>query len=82
MTTNLVIGILLTTFPYAFTAYFFFYRNEKVYDLRKAVLKEDMDTNMQVIFGGGYKLVDNYSKLPSYWKMIFSFKPLKKEHWL
>lgn len=82
MTISMLITIVLVTLPYAFIGYFLFYRSEKVYDLRRKILQSDFETNMDTIFAGGYKLVNNYEKLPSYWKMVFSFKSIKKESWI
>lgn len=46
------------------------------------IIQEDYDATMENIDNGIFEHVDNYSKLPSYDRMIFSFKPLEKKYWL
>ena len=57
-------------------------RNKKVADFRRQIIEEDYHDTMRNVDNGIFENVDNYSKLPSYGKMIFSFKPLTKDHWL
>jgi hypothetical protein len=61
---------------------FIFIRNNKVAKFRRQILLEDYDESMFNLARGYLKEVDNYSKLPSYHRMVFSFKPLTKKHWL
>lgn len=46
------------------------------------IIKEDYDQSMANLDKGIFEEVNNYSKLPSYDRMIFSFKPLEKKYWL
>lgn len=66
----------------AIPVFFILFRNHKVAELRHQIIQEDYDESMKNIDKGIFEEVDNYSKLPSYGRMVFSFKPLKKEHWL
>lgn len=61
---------------------FIFIRNDKVAKFRRQIIQEDYDESMFNFARGYLKEVDNYSKLPSYSRMLFSFKPLTKKHWL
>ena len=64
------------------TSLFIHFRNEKVSAFRRQIIQEDYDDTMQNVDNGILENVDNYSKLPSYNRMVFSFKPLTKKYWL
>ena len=61
---------------------FIFIRNNKVAKFRRQIIQEDYDESMFNLARGYFKEVDNYSKLPSYHRMLLSFKPLTKKYWL
>jgi hypothetical protein len=46
------------------------------------ILDDDLRGTLENIDNGSDVIVDNYGRLPPYHKMLFSFKPLKKEYWL
>ena len=57
-------------------------RNDKVSKFRLMIIQEDFEATMRNIDNDIFQTVDNYSLLPSYARMIWSFKPLKKKYWL
>ena len=62
--------------------FFILIRNHKVAEFRRQIIVEDYRETMQNINKGIFEEVDNFSKLPSYHRMVFSFKPLEKKYWL
>lgn len=74
---SLVIILVLTA-----GVIFLMYRNDKVAKFRLMIIHEDFKATMKNIDNDIFVSVDNYSLLPSYQRMIFSFKPLKKKYWL
>jgi uncharacterized protein (DUF1919 family) len=63
-----------------FNHYFHGVRNHKTYDLRIHVLKLESKIILKKIHNGfNFDGYDYYDKLPSYNKMVYSFKPLKLE---
>lgn len=81
MTLSDILFISLTIFLAAATI-FLHYRNEKVSEFRIQIIKEDFEQSMKNLDNGILDEVNNYGKLPSYSRMMFSFKPLKKKYWL
>ena len=74
-----IIFILLLLFA---AVVYLMIRNDKVSKFRLMIIQEDFDASMKNIDNDIFKTVDNYSLLPSYTRMLFSFKPLKKKYWL
>jgi hypothetical protein len=81
MTTSDII-LLSVTIVLAAIAFYIHLRNSKVARFRMQIIKEDYDQSMANLDKGIFEEVNNYSKLPSYDRMIFSFKPLEKKYWL
>lgn len=58
-------------------------RNHKVADFRREIIIEDWKRAIKEIDTGTYQShIDEYDKLPSYSRMVFSFKPLEKKYWI
>lgn len=58
------------------------FRNDKVAKFRLMIINEDYEDSMRNLHNDVFTTVDNYSRLPSYSRMVWSFKPLKKKYWL
>jgi len=68
MITFCIIGMVVCMILLILNEYFHGYRNNKVCELRNHILwKYDMQV---------------YVSLPSYNRMMYSFKPLKEEYWI
>lgn len=63
---------------------FILFRNNKVAQFRRDIIEEDYKNTMERIDTGDFSDTSfrQYEKLPSYDRMLFSFKPLKKKYWL
>jgi hypothetical protein len=81
MTTSDII-LLSVTMILAAICLFISFRNSKVARFRRQIIQEDYDQSMANLDKDIFEEVNNYSKLPSYDRMIFSFKPLEKKYWL
>ena len=64
------------------TVVFMLIRNKMVARFRLMIIQEDFDTTMENISNHVFEPVRNYEKLPSYQRMVWSFKPLKKKYWI
>lgn len=69
---------------YFTTCFYLLYRNEKTLKMRLEIIEMCSSKARSLIKDGRidadwYKIFDN---LPSYSKMLLSFKPLRKEEWL
>lgn len=77
-----VLGLVFLALIYTF---YLGYRNEKVYKFRTMISDKYIGPKaMQEIDNGKdwQWTHEIYDKLPSYDKMMFSFKPLKVENWI
>ena len=72
-----VIMLLLST-----AVVFAMIRNDKVAKFRLMIINEDYEDSMKNLNNDVFIQVNNYSRLPSYSRMVWSFKPLKKKYWL
>lgn len=63
---------------------FILVRNNKVAQFRINIIEEDYDEAVRRINTGDFSdpSFRQYERLPSYEKMLYSFKPLKKKYWL
>lgn len=63
---------------------FVLFRNNKVAQFRRDIIEEDYQEAVRRINAGDFSDTSfrQYEKLPSYDRMLFSFKPLKKKYWL
>lgn len=67
--------------------FYFLKRNHDVFDFRSSLRRKCLEFDLQNIENGSYHEITNncgliIDSLPSYYKMVFSFKPLKIEKWL
>jgi hypothetical protein len=74
--------LIFTIIIYSLLIYFWF-RNEDVMMFRLKIIDEDFEESIKRLNDGTYDKYERvYEKLPSYTKMVFSFKPLNKKNWV